>query len=215
MTRKRVLLGTIALFAVVVPGLVLAGSSMAQRHQSFAHILVQNPGDADVAAVIQGKDLTRGEVREAADLKQTVDPSLTRDEAVKAVIVFVVDNYIIEAEVESRGLVPTDDEARAFMRPHQQACAGQHGQECRDAIEQMGQTVDEYWADALPDYRDDLGSINLFNAVFDEQGIADDASNATLVSARDAYKTALRDQAEITWYDEELRLLYEDAKASH
>ena len=78
----------------------------------------------------------------------------------------------------------------------------------------MGQTVDEYWANALPEYREDLGNINLFNAVFDEQGIADDASNATLVTARDTYQANLRDQAEITWHDEELRRLYEDAKAS-
>ena len=144
MTRKRILLGVIALFAVMVAALAVAGTSMAQRDQSFAHILVQNPGDADVVAVVRGKDLTRGEVRQAADFKQTADPSLTRDAAVKSVIVFVVDDYIIEAEVESRGLVPTEDQARALMGPHQEACAGEYGQDCRDAIEQMGQTVDEY-----------------------------------------------------------------------
>ena len=213
MTRKRILLGVIALFAVVVAGVAVAGTSIAQRDQSFAHILVQNPGDADVVAVVRGKDLTRGEVRQAADFKQTADSFLTRDTAVKSVIVFILDDYIVQAEVESRGLVPTEDQARAFMRPHHEACTGEHGQDCRDAIEQMGQTVDEYWANALPEYRDDLGNINLFNAVFDEQGIADDASNATLVAARDTYQANLRDQAEITWYDEELRQLYEDAKA--
>ena len=37
----------------------------------------------------------------------------------KSVIVFVVDDYIVQAEVESRGLVPTEDQARAFMGPHQ------------------------------------------------------------------------------------------------
>ena len=299
MTRKRILLGVIALFAVAVAGLAVAGTVMAQRDQSFAHILAQNSGDADVVAVVRSKDLTRGEVRQAADFKQTADPYLTRDAAVKSVIVFawtttssrrsrksragahrgpgeslhatpsggvrrrirpglprrhtsgtaskdltrgevrqaadfkqtadpyltrdaavksvivfVVDDYIIEAEVESRGLVPTEDQVRAFMRPHQEACAGEYGQDCRDAIEQMGQTVDEYWANALPEYREDLGNSNLFNAVFDEQGIADDASNATLVTARDTYQANLRDQAEITWHDEELRRLYEDAKAS-
>ena len=172
----------IALFAVA--GLAVAGTSMAQRDQSFAHILVHNSGDADVVAVVRGKVLTRGEVRQAADFKQTADPSLTRDAAVKSVIMFVVDNYIIEAEVESRGLVPTDDEARAFMRPHQEACAGEYGQDCRDAIEQMGQTVDEYWANALPEYREDLGNINLFNAVFDEQGIADDASTQSMLELK-------------------------------
>ena len=214
MTRKRILLGVIALFAVAVVGLCLAGNSMAQRDQSFAHILVQNPGEADVVAVVRGKDLTRGEVRQAADFKQTADSSLTRDAAVKSVIVFIVDDYIIEGEVENRGLAPTEDEAKALMRPHQEACIGEYGQDCRDAIEQMGQTVDEYWANALPEYREDLGNINLFNAVFDEQGIADDPSNATLVAARDTYQANLRGQAEITWYDEELRRLYEDAKAS-
>ena len=74
--------------------------------------------------------------------------------------------------------------------------------------------VDEYWVNALPEYRENLSNINLFNAVFDEQGIADNASNATLVTARDAYQVNLRDRAEITWHDEELRRLYENAKAS-
>ena len=119
----------IALFAVAVAGLVVVENSMAQRDQSFAHILVQNSGDTDVVAVVRGKDLTRGEVRQAADFKQTSDPFLTRDAVVKSFIVFVVDDYIIEAEVESRGLVPTQDQARAFMRPHQEACAGEYSQD--------------------------------------------------------------------------------------
>lgn len=76
MTRKRILLGVIVLFSVTVVGLALAGSSMAQRDQAFEHILVQNPGDADVVAVVQGKNLTRGEVRQATDFKQTAGPSL-------------------------------------------------------------------------------------------------------------------------------------------
>ena len=144
MTRKRILLSVVALFGVAIVGVAVVGTSVAQRDQSFAHVLVQNAGDDDVVAVVRGKDLTRGEVRQAADFKQTADPSLTPDAAVKSVIVFVVDDYIIEAEVESRGLVPTEDQARAFMRSHQEACAGEYGQDCRDAIEQMGQTVDEY-----------------------------------------------------------------------
>lgn len=127
---------------------------------------------------------------------------------------FIVDRHIIAAEVERRELVPTEKEAEAFMLPHKEACMGENGQDCRDSIEQMGQTVDEYWASALPDYREDLGNITLFNAVFEEQGIADDASNATLVAARDTYQAKLREQAEITWNDDELRQLYEDAKAS-
>ena len=73
MTRKHILLGVMALFAVVVAGLAVVGTSMAQRDQSFAQILVQNPGDTDVVAVVRGKDLTRGEERQAADFKQTAD----------------------------------------------------------------------------------------------------------------------------------------------
>ena len=88
---------------------------MAQRDQSFVSIPVQNPGDADVVAVVRGKDLTRGEVRQTADFKQTAVPPLTRDAAVKSVIVFVVDDYIIQAEVEGGGLVPADNQVRAFM----------------------------------------------------------------------------------------------------
>ena len=155
MTRKRILLSVVALFGVAIVGVAVVGTSVAQRDQSFAHVLVQNAGDDDVVATIQGKSLTRGEVRQAADFKQEVDPSLTNDMAVKSVIVSIVDGYVIQAEVERRELVPTEDEASAFMQPHNEACTGEHGQDCRNGIEQMGLTVEEYWANILPEYRKD------------------------------------------------------------
>ena len=214
MTRKRILLSVVALFGVAIVGVAVVGTSVAQRDQSFAHGLVQNVGDDDVVATIQGKSLTRGEVRQAADFKQEVDPSLNNDMAVKSVIVSIVDGYVIQAEVERRELVPTEDEARAFMQPHKEACTGEHGQDCRNGIEQMGLTVEEYWANILPEYRKDLGNINLFVAVFAEQGIPDDATNAQLVTARDAYQSDLRGRASIVWHDGDLERLYEEAQAS-
>ena len=214
MTRKRILLSVVALFGVAIVGVAVVGTSVAQRDQSFAHVLVQNAGDDDVVATIQGKSLTRGEVRQGADFKQEVDPSLTNDMAVKSVIVSIVDGYVIQAEVERRELVPTEDEASAFMQPHNEACTGEHGQDCRNGIEQMGLTVEEYWVNILPEYRKDLGNINLFVAVFAEQGIPDDATNAQLVTARDAYQSDLRGRANIVWHDGDLERLYEEAQAS-
>ena len=56
------------------------------------------------------------------------------------------------------------------MGPHHEACTGEYGQDCRDAIEQMGQAVDEYWANAFARVPRGPGQHHLFNAVFDEQG---------------------------------------------
>ncbi len=211
MTRKRILLSMVAALMVVAVGVAVVGTSMAQRDQSFAYILAQKAEDDDVVAVVPDKPLTRGEVRQAADFKREADRTLTNDAAAKSIIVALVDNRVIQAEVEKRGLVPTEDEARDFMQPHKEACAGERGQECRNAIEQMGLTVDDYWANILPEYRRDLGNINLFVAVFAEKEIPDDADNETLVSTRDACQADLRAEAEIVWHDDELERLYGEA----
>ena len=120
MTRKLIILGSVVAL-ILVAGATIAGTTLAQKGQ-FSHIFVQNDGDTDVVAVVQGKTVTRGDIRKPAEFHRTVDPSLTEDESVKMVIVFVVDDRVLQAEVERRNLVPTDAETEAYMKPTKNAC---------------------------------------------------------------------------------------------
>ena len=211
MTRKLTILGSVVAL-ILVAGAAIAGTILAQKGQ-FSHIYVQHDGDSDVVAVVQGKNVTSGDIRKPAELHRTADRSLSEDESVKRIIVVVVDERVLQAEVERRNLVPTEKEVENFRRATKEACSGPDGQDCRDAIEETGYTFDEYWRVTLPEYQKDLGKIRLFQAVFDEQGLSD-ADNEELITARDAHTAALRSEATITWQDEDLKRLYEQAVAS-
>ena len=212
MTRKLTILGAVAALILVVSGVVIAVSTAAQRGPS-GRIVVQNPGESDVIAVVQGKEVTRSDVLELADFHRTKDPSSTENSAVQMVIVAVIDEFIIQAEVERRGLRPTIEETEIFMRPIREICLGPDGGECRSGIQQMGFTTDGYWEIMLPEYQKGLGKINLRNAVFDEQGFAD-ADNDRPIVALDTFQADLRSEALITWHDEDWKRLYRRALES-
>ena len=144
---------------------------------------------------------------------RTADPSLTEDSAVQMVIVGVLDRFIIQAEVERRNLRLTEEQTRTFIRPHKEACLGPNGQECRDHIEQLGLTTDQYWSSALTEYQDDLGQIKLFQAVFAEQAPTDADNNQPLYP-EDIFRSDLRSKTAITWNDTELQRLYKHALES-
>jgi hypothetical protein len=113
--------------------------------------------------------------------------------------------------VERRGLIPTEDEAREYMRPHKEACLGANGQECRDHLERMDFDLDTYWEEvALAEYQEDLGDIRLHQAIFAEMGLQD-ATNEELLVATDAIEADLRDNATIVWHDAELERQYRQA----
>ena len=121
-----------------------------------------------MVAVVQGKDLLRGDVRKPTEYRQAKDESLTKNQATKLNIVPLVDGLIILAEVERRKLLPTDKETAEYMQPHREACLGEHGADCRAEITSLGYSVDEYWEVAFEDYKTALGDIRLHQAVFEE-----------------------------------------------
>ena len=106
MTRKPIFLGSVVVL-ILIAGATIAGTALAQKGQ-FSHIYVQHDGDSDVVVVVQGKNVTRGDIRKPAEIHRTVDPSLTEEDSVKRVIVVVVDERVLQAEVERRDLVPTE-----------------------------------------------------------------------------------------------------------
>ena len=211
MNRKLAILAGAALVLTIF-GATVAGTIMAQKGQ-FAHIMAQGSEDGEVVAIVNGKNVTRADISRPAEFHQTIDPAYTRDSAIQLVIIPVIDDFLMSAEVERRGITPTDEEARAYMRPHKEACLGPNGRDCRNHITSLGLNVDDYWANALPDYKEDLGEIKLFQAVFKEQAPAD-ADNNQLLSVVDAFRSDLRNKATITWNDTDLQRLYEQALQS-
>ena len=211
MNRKLAILASAA-FVLTIFGAMVAGTTMAQKGQ-LVHIMAQSSEDGEVVAVVNGKNVTRADISKPAEFHQTIDPSHTRDSATQLVIVPVIDDFLISAEVERRGITPTDEEARAYMQPHKETCLGPDGQDCRDYITSLGLTVDDYWANALSDYKDALGNIKLFQAAFDERAL-DDANHEQLVATEKSYGVELRNNATITWNDADLQRLYEQVLQS-
>lgn len=202
--------------------LVLAAGSMigcvteTPVENSLNRVLEPQPGDDDVVAVVQGRAAIRGDVREAAEFWMRADDSTTSDEATRRAIVLVIDRSISQAEVERRKLTPTLAEAEDYMRPHREACLGEHGAECREALQRFGfDAYDEsYWEDiALPEYARVLGEIRLFNAVIQEKGL-ENADEYAIMAARRALPGELRKKAVVLWRDKVLEQAYLDALAS-
>ena len=210
MKRTLVFWAAFATFALVA-GAVVACTSYAQI-DSYEHIFTQTKGDDDVVAVVQGKDLLRGDVRKPVEYRQAKDESLTKNQATKLNIVPLVDNLVILAEVERRQLLPDDKETTEYMQHHQDVCLGEHGADCRAEIASLGYSVEEYFEVAFEDYRTTLGYIRLHHAVFEEQGVTD-AGNEARSDAVDAFLATLKANAVIVWHDVELRKLYEEAIA--
>ena len=144
------------------------------------------------------------------------DDALSRDDATHKSIVSVIDRFISDAEVERRGLTATREQAKEYMRPHREACLGEHGAECREALERLGfdPNNDEYWENiALPEYGKALGEIRLRHAIIKEKGL-EDANNDEIIAARQDWPGELREDAVVVWHDEGLEQQYQKALAS-
>ena len=169
-----------------------------------------------MVATVQGKDVTRGDIRRWAEFQLMIDSSMTRDEATHKTIAVVIDGFIRQAEVERRQLSPTREEAEDYMRQHREACLGEHGAECREGVALLGfdANSDEYWENiALPQYGKALGEIRLFHAVIKEKGL-ESASNDEILAMRNALPGERRENAVIVWHDEDLERAYQSALQS-
>ena len=173
-------------------------------------------GDSELVATVEGKDVTRGDIRRWAEFWMMTDASMTSDEATHKTIVVVIDGFIRQAEVERRQLSPTREEAEDYMRQHREACLREHGAECREGVALLGfdANSDEYWENiALPQYGKALGEIRLFHAVIKEKGL-ESASNDEILALRNALPGERRENAVIVWHDEDLERTYQSALQS-
>jgi hypothetical protein len=190
---------------------------VAQNGPSFSDALEPKEGDEEVVATVQGTDVTRGDIRRWAEFWMMTDDALSRDDATHKSIVSVIDRFISDAEVERRELTATREQAKEYMRPHREACLGEHGAECREALERLGfdSNSDEYWENiALPEYGKALGEIRLRHAMIKEKGL-EDANNDEIIAARQDWPDELREDAVVVWHDEGLERQYQKALASN
>ena len=195
---------------------ITRGDILRQDRPTLKDALEPIDGDTTVVATVQGKEATHGDIRRYAEFWMMMDGSMTRDAAVEKSIVVVIDEFIEQAEVERRQLSPTREEAEDYMRQHREACLGEHGAECREAIALLGfdPNSDEYWENiGLPEYGKALGEIKLFGTLVAEQGM-EDASNDELIALRKALWRELRENAVIVWHDEDLERMYQSALQS-
>ncbi len=187
-----------------------------ERGDNRSDALEPKDGDTMVVATVQGKDVTRGDIRRWAEFWMMTDGSMTRDAAVEKSIVAVIDQFIEQAEVERRQLTPTREEAGDYMRQHREACLGEHGAECREGVALLGfdPDSDAYWENiALPEYGKALGEIRLFQAVIEERGL-ESASNDEILALRNALPGERRENAVVVWHDEDLEQTYQSALQS-
>ena len=211
-TRIWIILGLFAAIIIATSAATISDTSTIEKAE-YSHILDRRSGDSDVIAIVEGRAITRGEIRVAADLLQQVDPSFTNELAVETVTTGWINRFIIQAEVKRRGLIPTRAEAKAYMRPHKEGCLEPEGESCREHIKKLGRDLDDFWDDLIPEYQMDLGVAHLLRAVIEENGLQD-AGNIQILNLLDTFKANLRAEAVITWQDEELERLYREALES-
>jgi hypothetical protein len=104
-TLKLILLGSVVVI-IIVAAAAIAGATLTQKGRS-SHVYTPADGDSDVVAIVEGREITRGDIREPADWNRNYDPSLSENAALQIGIVIVVNDRALDAEVERRDLVPT------------------------------------------------------------------------------------------------------------
>ena len=208
--RHRRLLLSAAALAVMLAALATAGYIYAQNQGNDNY--TEKEGDDRVVAVVNGLDVTYGDVRKSPGYFQAEDTTLTEADAFRSTIVGGIDRFVLLAEINRRGLMPTEEEGLAFMAPHKKACAEQ--QVCQDLIVKWGETFDGHWSRVAPVFREDLGVTRLNAALLSDAGFgAEDGTNLERANALAAAKDKLRADAKIVWKDEDLKRYYEEALA--
>ena len=213
MFRKLILLGA-ALAVVLVAGATIAGVTVAQQGR-FTHIQSQKEGDEAVVAVIEGKDLTRGDVRRSATRNQAMDSTLSNTDARKEMLYIEVEKRFLEAEVERRKLVLSDEEVQQYMAPNREACERRGGEECLRYIRDLGyEDADAFWKDAFDDFQTVLGQNKLIYAELADRGYSGSTDTDEFFKARETYVKELREEADIVWHDDDLEREYREAVRS-
>ena len=196
--------GSVAAVMLTIVSLALLYNVVMAQEQ------VGQPRDEDVVATVGDVAVIRGDITAAADYRHSTGASVSPEQAVNQVIVYIIDTAIQQAEAKRLGYEASDEETMAFVQPIRVACSGPQGAECREEIRNQGLTEEEYWRTALPGYRQELSAMNLWNAHLGSR-FPDGATFEERWETRDVWVASLRRSAVIEWQDEGLREAYERA----
>ena len=199
---------------LVLAGIALASvalyvqvSAQEERQGAYAHIYAATqPGDDDVVATIGKQPITRGQIRQAEQLHQTLgNPS--------GIGLLVQDFIRYEAAIQAGYLVP-DDEVQAHMDTMRAFCDGPDGTDCQALIQATGLTDDEYWTMAFDEYRRAL-TVTAMQAAHVVKLYPDGEYTAEeLDAALASLDTTLQADVDIKWSDDDLRGAFQDGVVS-
>ena len=202
------------LVVLVLAGIALASVALylqafaqEERRGAYAHIFaVSQPGDGDVVATVGAQSITRGQIRQAEQLHQTLgNPS--------GIGLLVQDFIRYEAAIQAGYLVP-DDEVQAHMDTMRAFCDGPDGADCQALIGATGLTDEEYWTIAFDEYRRALTVIALQNAHLAETYPDGEYTAEELNAALASLDITLQADVDIKWSDDDLRGAFQDGVVS-
>ena len=200
----------IGLVVTVFLAAALVGVALAQQ-DDWDQTISDQEGDADLVAVVDGYNVTKRDVRIPKEALQKGTAPLTATQAEQQAIVSAVIDRALQAEVARRELNPSEDELNVYIRRNREACEGPLGAECRTFIEGLGYTFEDYWVEVRSGYERDLGQANLYKDEVNKKGLTTESADSERVAVVETLLDTLRQQAAITWHDDDLKGAYEEA----
>ena len=223
MTRRTILLlvvGPVVLIGATLAGLTFAGSlgqtedevPIPDHLERLEAILQDLEGDDRELATVEGIPFTVGQLRIAYESHMVVEPELSEGEAIKARILDRVDSLLLTAEAASRNLETTEEEARARVEQNRATCEmdDQVEEECRENLSRLGFDYEEYWEKLVPAIQESHTTLKAMDALREEYLTKTTAdAEGELLDWLVIHE--VRENADITWHDEDAEALFEEA----
>ena len=227
MTRKRLLLATVgivALLSVAITGLIYAGPlgqeneaegpPIPDHGEQIGIIIQEQEGDDTVIATVNGLDFTTYHLRVGYESHMVSEPALTRDEAIKAVILSEFDDMLLTSVAESKGITTTTEEATNLVSQTQATCESSESikSECKEVLSSMGLDYDEYWSSAVSVYQEQHTILKAMSTLrgeyVEENSPAAEGEDLDWLAIQD-----VRGNANVVWNDDSIKALFDQAHA--
>ena len=225
MTRKRLILATmglIALLSMAVTGLIYAGPlgqgdttddpPITDHGEELQKILQDKEGDDTVLATVNGLDFTTQGLRTAYQSHMLTDPSLTKSEAIKAVILSTFDNVLLTSIAQTKDITTTETEAKTLVNQARSNCETDEAAkaDCVSVLASVGLDYEQYWKDMVSAYQEHQTTLKTLSALRDEYT----SSNNTTADGEDLDWLAIhdiRENASVVWNDKEIKSIFDKA----
>lgn len=200
----------IGLLTCVAAGWVayLTLSAALHRETPYADIEAKQEGDDAIVASVGTTLLLEGDIRRSVEYKTLLFEEMATEGGVEPegvgriggaseieVLVNLVDYIIFLDAAQSGGYRATDEQVDEYITDTRAYCESEDGAPCREIVDKLDMTQEEYWESRVETIRNELSLTNLFYARLLELGMED------MESARDAIEKELREAATVHWRD--------------